>query len=367
MPSISLVYSIADQSFAKTKSLGILNVSLHLARYLSESPDIQPFTLLSNSELDAALANGLKTVHNEANQGKIKRILWDQFGVYRAARIAGAQWLFLPKGFASFVLRPPCRLAVYVHDTIFDYYRQRGWKMASRLETPYFEHGIRSVLRNASLILTNSEFTRNELLRKTAELHLPPPNIRAVGIGFELAESPFPQKRERIVVLISRWPHKDSTTAIDFINRWSQQTGYKGDIDFVGSLPEGLKLRECPTWHHHSRLPEAEFRQLIAEAKSLVYYTEYEGFGMPPVEAAWNGACPVYSDIPATRESMLGLGAPFTNNDFDSFTRAMNLAMKCSGGNIATMAATLRQTHSWKTVGNKVVKALLETSNQAPQ
>lgn len=367
MPSLSLVYSIADQSFKKTKSLGILNVSLRLARSLSGSPDIAPFTLLSNSELDIPLQKGLISIHNEANQGKLKRILWDQVGVYRAARIAGAQWLFLPKGFASFVLRPPCRLAVYVHDTIFDYYRQRGWKMASRLESPYFEHGIRSALRNASIILTNSEFTRNELLRKALELNIPPLNIRAVGIGFDQTDTPVVQKRERIVVLISRWPHKNSATVIDFIQRWSQHTGYKGDIDFVGSLPEGLNLRECATWHHHSRLPEAGFRHLIAEARSLVYYTEYEGFGMPPVEAALSGTCPVYSDIPATREAMLGLGASFSNNDFDSFNRAMSLAMSCTADRIAKMAETLRQTHQWETVGNKAIQALLQASNQPPR
>lgn len=363
MTPLSIVYSIADQSFAKTKSLGIFNVSLHLARCLDQSPHVSPFTLLSNSEIHLPLQKGLASIHNEANRGRLQRIIWDQFGVYRAAKASGAQWLFLPKGFASFLLPPPCRLVVCVHDTIFDYYRQRGWKMASRLESQYFERCFRAVLRHASLIVTDTDFTRKELVRKAQELNLPPPNVRVVGIGFEHVDTPTVQKRDLIVVLISRWPHKNSAAAIDLVHRWSDLTDYQGDIAWVGGLPEGTHLPESPRWHHHVRLPEEPFRQLIAEARVLVYHTEYEGFGMPPVEAALSGTCPVYSDIPATREAMLGLGAPFSNNDFESFTRAMNQAMRCPKDTLEKTAHALRQTHQWEAVGNRVVQALVDASN----
>jgi len=365
MPPLSLVYSIADQSFAKTKSLGILNVSLHLARCLSQSPHISPFTLLSNSELHPALQKGLTSIHNEANRGRFQRLLWDQLGVYRVAKASGAQWLFLPKGFASFILPPPCRLAIYVHDTIFDYYRQRGWKMTSQLESAYFERCFCATLRYADLIFTNSEFTHKELLRKALELNMPPPNVRAVGIGFDQTDPPNVQKREQIVVLISRWPHKNSAAIIDFIRRWSDLSDFQGDIAWVGRLPKGVHLPESPKWRHHERLPEEPFRRLIAEARALVYHTEYEGFGMPPVEAVLTGTCPVYSDIPATREAMLGLGAPFFNNDFESFTRAMNQALKCSKDTLQKMAQTLSQAHQWETVGNRTVQALLNAPKLA--
>jgi len=367
MPPLSIVYSVADQSFAKTKSLGILNVSLHLARYLSQSPDISPFTLLSNSELHLLLQKGLKSIHDEANRGRFQRILWDQLGVYRAAKTSGAQWLFLPKGFPSFLLPPPCRLAVYVHDTIFDYYRQRGWKMASRLESQYFERCLRSVLSHASLVFTNSEFTREELLRKALELNIPPPNVCVAGIGFDHPHAPSVQKRDQIVVLISRWPHKNSATAIDFVRRWSDLSDYQGDIVWIGRLPKGVILPESPKWRHHERLAEDAFRQRISESRALVYYTEYEGFGMPPVEAVLSGTCPVYSDIPATREAMLGLGAPFSNNDFESFTRAMNLSMGFSGDRLAVMEKTLSLAHQWDAVGNRVVKALLDCPQKATE
>lgn len=362
MPPLSLVYSIADQCFAKTKSLGILNVSLHLAQHLAQSPSICPFTLLSNAELPVHLGKACISLYNKANRGKFQRILWDQLGVYRAAKASNAEWLFLPKGFASFISHPPCQLAVYVHDTIFDYYRQRGWKLASHLESQYFERSFRAVLRQASLIVTNSEFTRKEVLRKARELNLPQPNVRAVGIGFDLTDIDAVQKRERLVVLISRWQHKNSDAVIDFIRRWSDRTGYQGEIDWIGSLPEGICLDQRPDWHHHLRLPEEQFRRLVAEARVLVFHTEYEGFGMPPVEAALSGTCPVYSDIPATREAMLGMGSPFSNSDFESFSRAMNKALDFSGDRLETMALTLSQTHQWETVGNRVVQALLDAS-----
>jgi len=48
----------------------------------------------------------------------------------------------------------------------------------------------------------------------------------------------------------------------------------------------------------HARLPEAEFRRRVAEARTIVYFSDYEGFGMPPVEAVIAGTNAVYSDLP---------------------------------------------------------------------
>ena len=47
----SLAYSIADQNFVGTKSLGILNLSLQLGAELASRSDIQRFDVLSNSSL----------------------------------------------------------------------------------------------------------------------------------------------------------------------------------------------------------------------------------------------------------------------------------------------------------------------------
>ena len=116
-----------------------------------------------------------------------------------------------------------------------------------------------------------------------------------------------------------------------------------------------------PGWRWHERLPETEHRQLIARARALVFFTEYEGFGMPPVEAALAGACPVFSAIPATREVMGGCGFSFENSDYESFRVAMNAALAVSREQVAAWAEELLTRHSWDRVLDRLVAGLQAT------
>src|SRR5262245_27149940 len=125
---LGLTYSIADQNVATTKSIGIYNLSTNLARALSEESQLERFTVLSNKTLSTDLALTPRASVKECNYpilSKLGRIWWDQWGVYQRARAERNPWLFLPKGFCSFVARPPVKVAAYVHDIMGDFYSRR--------------------------------------------------------------------------------------------------------------------------------------------------------------------------------------------------------------------------------------------------
>ena len=110
---LDLAYSIADQNVATAKSIGIYNFSLQLAKSLATHPKIRNLTVFSNRTipLSGALPAKMRVEeHNFAISSKAGRILWDQWGLYRCARASGHPWLFLPKGFCSFVARPRMRV-----------------------------------------------------------------------------------------------------------------------------------------------------------------------------------------------------------------------------------------------------------------
>jgi glycosyltransferase involved in cell wall biosynthesis len=98
---------------------------------------------------------------------------------------------------------------------------------------------------------------------------------------------------------------------------------------------------------------------------AVVYFSEYEGFGMPPVEAALNGACPVYSALPATQEVMDGSGAPFENTSFDSFVAAMNKALQMQPPELSNVAHRLQMRHNWSAVADRIIGALKSHSESA--
>jgi hypothetical protein len=145
---LSITYSLADQSFARAKSIGILNVSVGLLQALAGRPECERMTALSNhSLLERFTPPAGMTVeqYNLADDRGPGRVWWDQFGAYSVARRTGNEWLFLPKGFASFSRRCPVRLATLVHDAMQDHYDRHYPHAVPRYEAAYFRAGFGGV------------------------------------------------------------------------------------------------------------------------------------------------------------------------------------------------------------------------------
>ena len=362
MASFGLTYSLADLNFAQTKSIGIFNIAVNLWPFLSQRPEIGALTLLTNPTLDLHPSPGDRIKVESypiAVRGKAGRIFWDQFGVYQAAKRAGHPWLLLPKGFASFAARPPVKLATWVADANHEFYRQRYPRAVPPLEAWYFEKSFAASLRRSSVIFTISEFTRAEVLRIAQSRGWKLPGVFNAGIGFVRPPESAVEKTNTIVVLTSPWPHKRGDLALEYLARWQRETGFEGSVVWVGRLPSALTLPDIPGWRHHTRLPEEEFKPLVRQSGALVYFSEYEGFGMPPVESILMGTCPVYSDLPATREVMRGAGCPFANESYPAFAGAVKRALEIGGKALEVWRDELLQRHQWPEVAARMVAGML--------
>lgn len=332
---LSIAISVADYCFERTRTIGQMNLALGLVKALSGHPGVGKLVVLKNRtiEFDFQNENTLFIDCDVAIRGKLFRIYWDQFGVYRIAKRLAVQWLLLPKGFASFVIKPPVKLASYIHDAVPDYYKTHYPDDYNRIEQIYFNSAMRASLKFSKVVFTNSEFVVGEAKRLCEKWSIKKqPPMFSVGAGFERPDSIVEIKSGRLFALVSRWRHKRSDLAIDYLKRWQLETNFKGGIDFVGDLPKNLSFPEIEGWRHYPRLPEREYRDLFSASSAVVYFSEYEGFGMPPVEAAIYGVCPVYSDIPALREVMAGCGYAFNNQSYEDFSRALNSGLNSEIG-----------------------------------
>ena len=359
---LSFTYSLADQDFRTSKSLGILNVSTGLLRELSGHPKAERITLLSNESWENTdFGERVNTVQTAGVAGSIlKRIRWDQWGVYRAARQAAHPWLVLPKGFLSFLAKPPVRVAAYVHDVMFDHYDRRYPNDVPRREQVYFRRGFRAALKHASVIVTNSRFTADEVRRMAEFYGIVPPLVRHVGIGFESTgeAGSLPGARKNILLLVSKWPHKKTTMAVEFLERWWRASSHKPPVQLIGSLPDGFGMPDHPGWEHRPRVPDGEYRALRDAARVQIYTSDYEGFGMPPVEAIDAGVCPVYSGIPAVVEVTDGSGFAFENDQYDSFGNALSEAWQSDPAQILSWKKKLNERHTWARVADRFLEAI---------
>jgi Glycosyl transferases group 1 len=360
---VNLCYSIADQNVATTKSIGIYNFSIQLVRSLSEHAQVRNLNVLSNRTISPSLQLSGKVRMEDCDQairGKIGRIFWDQWGVYRKARAFRQPWLFLPKGFCSFSARPPMHVAAYVHDVMGDFYRWRYPGFWPKLEAAYFNRSLAATFRHARVIFTNTEFSRSEMIAVAARMGLTPRKVVVAGYGFNARTITPVKKENRVVLFASQWPHKRTDIALRFLNHWLRESHYDGVIDCIGILSPQMEKPAGPSWNWIGRVPPAQGREMMCRARAIVYVSEYEGFGMPPMEAILEGTCPVFSDIPPLREVMNGAGHSFSNESQESFARAMQAALSTPPETISTWAEQLMQRHNWRAVTDRILPEISE-------
>jgi glycosyltransferase involved in cell wall biosynthesis len=359
---LSVTYALADQNPRTCKSIGILNLSLNLLRHLAAHSRVSGLTVLTNTPLADRVPlppHARRERHDRAIAGPLRRMLWDQFGLYAQAARQPHEWLLLPKGYASFARRPPRRIAAIVADAMVDHYAHRWPRAMPRLERIYFTRSLQATLRRAAVVMTISRFTADEMRRLAAQWRIPCPDLVPVGIGFERPAAPPTAARDgAILALASRFPHKRTDLAVRYLARYQERADCRAPVHWVGAWPADLPWNPLPGWQRHERLDEADYRDLMGRCSVLIYTSEYEGFGMPPVEAALAGLAPVFSDIPALREVMLGTGFPFGNGSYESFAAAMDAARAATPATIADWADRLAAAHNWTAVTDRVVAAM---------
>lgn len=317
----------------RTKSMGIFNVSIGLTRGLMECPDVSELHILGNEECVAAFSAIPAHVKLHLLDKKVprrfSRVWWDQVGLCRVVRNIAPDWVILPKGVPPFF---PCfgraKMACYVHDVMWEHYEQRS--AADRKgpfpwhELLYFRNLSLRAMKYADLVLTHTQFNAERIC-----YYEPSAKISRVGIGFD--DTP-PQRQEKetrydVLTYASTFPHKCTPLTIERLSAWlkSRQDAAKINVHVVGTLPAEIKLPSSQ-WIHHDRIPYHELRQLMREKCRMgVYFSDYESYGMPPVECMRNGIPCVSSDIPPIRENVPSQYL-FKNADEGDFIAKANAA-----------------------------------------
>jgi len=355
-----IYYNLADQGFKSSSraSVGVYNVSVQLGAHLSEA---LPCTFLLNAEADLGelAPSAIKQVVKGGANG-LKRMAWDQWGLFSAVDADPKDWLFLPKGFSSFMRKPPCRLAVYIHDVVYTYWRQAYKGYRSPLLHMYFDQGLKASLLKADVVFVNSEFTAGEL-RRFAEMNRLKkcaPIVRA-GIGFDhLLSAPCEDVRSGLLVYVSSWPHKASGSLFKMMERWQNESGFSEPVYFLGACAQPSEIRTFSNWTVMETLPEEEYRTLLGRVRCTVFNSEYEGFGMPPGESVIQGAVPVYSSIPTLNEVMGDIGFSYVNLNDDSFAHALACALSASENQLAEWRSEFLTRHNWGKVINNIKQVL---------
>jgi glycosyltransferase involved in cell wall biosynthesis len=252
--------------------------------------------------------------------------LWEQLRLPAAASRDQLDVFFAPAYSAPLRLRVP--VVVTIHDVSFvahpEWFRLREGARRRFL--------CRHSAHKARAVLTVSEFSRGEIVERLA---VPPEKVRVILHG--LSHHAPGQVARRLSLLfvgsifnrrhvpdlirafapIAR-AHPDATLDLVGDNRTYPHQDVLGAAAAEGIGPQ-------VRWHRY--VPDDTLRELYAAARAFAFLSEYEGFGLTPLEALTAGVPPVLLDTPVSRETCGECALYVPVHDQQACTRALESAL----------------------------------------
>lgn len=237
----------------------------------------------------------------------------------RVGRLSGHLWeqLELPLYTRNSLLLSLCNAAplskrnqvVTIHDASV-FATPQTYPVAFRV---WYQLLLRGIGRSAKRIITDSNFSRSEIVRycnvdekKVHVIHLGKEHILDVPADESVIEKHDLRKKPFILAVSSQTPNKNFRSivrAIELLGDDGFDVAIAGGVNprvFTRSnlsLPDNVK--------HLGYVSDAELRALYEHAACFIFPSFYEGFGLPPLEAMACG-CPVITSNAASLPEVCG-------------------------------------------------------------
>lgn len=175
------------------------------------------------------------------------------------------------------------------------------------LKREYFRHMVKHSVEHSDRCIAVSNTTRDDIINVVGCQYAD--KVEVAYEGPVLVQSEHGGNSERTTVVEEpfllyvgdRRPHKNLQRVLDLFIRLRDFHGYMGRLVLVGSTRNyGIDLDRIiegrPDVLALGNVTDAQLQALYEKTDSLVFLSEYEGFGLPVVEAARFGRKMVLSD-----------------------------------------------------------------------
>jgi glycosyltransferase involved in cell wall biosynthesis len=303
-----------------------------VGRYLGEllirwtrrpDADNRRFILYSPTPLQLSLPSGASEARVIAGG---TGTWWEQTALRRAVRADRPDVFFAPAYTAPIGLGLP--FAVTIHDVSFlahpEWFRPR-----ERWRRRFLAHQMAS---SARLIFTDSEFSRGEIASRLgvdeARLKVIVPGVSSPATGaHESAAERDPlilyvgtllnrRNLPELIAAFAKVSHTRSDARLVIVG--ANRTWPPQDLRQAAAAFDVTSKVELRSYVSHERL-----RDLYARASVFVFLSEYEGFGLTPLEALTAGVPIVVLDTPIAREVYGGAAAFVGTGDIDGAAGAI--------------------------------------------
>ena len=320
------------------------------------------FTLYAPAPLDRSWQHG--TIDTRVLPGGTGT-WWEQTALRTAVQKEKPDVFFAPAYTAPIGLGPP--FAVTIHDISFiahpEWFRPRE-RLRRRVLTT-------RTARAARVVFTDSEFSSAEIQKylkvDPGRLHVIPPGVSPPATPGLRAPDPGPRSplvlfagslfnRRRLPDLIEAFARvatalPDARLAIVGADRtWPRQ-----DLSAIAAA-RGIQSRvEISNY-----LDEGSLGRLYATASVFAFLSEYEGFGLTPLEALASGVPVVVLDTPIAREIYGPAAAYVQRGDIDGTAQALLrfLTSRDAAREQLAFAAEVLGRYSWTRAADETLRHL---------
>lgn len=288
---------------------------------------------------------------------------WEQTRLANAVVRTGADVLFAPGYTAPLRLRRPTVLAV--HDVSF--FAHPEWfppreGLRRRLVT-------RAAARRAAVVITLSEFSAGEVVRWLA---VPRDRVRLAPPAAEVPAAPTEASRQPIVLYVGSLFTRRHIP--DLIHGFAQAGALVAGARLVligddrtnppidpASVAAEAGVADRVEWRHY--VSDVELAEAYATARVFAFLSDYEGFGIPPLEALAAGVPPLVLDTPLSHE-VYGDAALCVPAEPGAIGRGLVTLLNDDGARGRILSAGARQLtrYSWPSTARIIRAALREAA-----
>jgi glycosyltransferase involved in cell wall biosynthesis len=290
--------------------------------------------------------------------------LWEQRVLPKLVTASGSDVLFSPAYTCPLWGTPPT--ALVIHDVSFAAHPEWfAWREGVRRRTLTWLSA-----RRATRVITESDFSKREIVRC---LGIDPSRIEVIYLGASALHQAGagPSRRPLVLFVGSLFNRRHIPELIDGFCRLAarmpdarleivgdNRTNPRIDVDQLIAA-SGVSDRI----HWRSYIPDADLAALYASASAFAFLSDYEGFGLTPLEAMAAGIPNVVLDTPIARE-IYGPAAEYLERpDPDLIARALERVLL--PGEVRTRlieaGAQQVQRYSWRECAQRTLQVLLET------
>lgn len=354
---------LADQNPGHDRSFGISRMSQVVLGALQKTGVVGMEAITSQtSQQPPASITARRLPWGTRN--KLVRLLTDHFHPLFCTQDDFPSLFYYPKGYLP-VVSGLCRPAVVtIHDTIIQYDEDHYPDWRNPREYAYWAWMLKHTLRNADLILTVSNSSREQIEKFMLRHSIPAKEIVVTlePCLYENIQQPLrPKKSDHVIHLASREPHKQTAQLVDW---WleAEQAGMRLPVlHLVGTLPANVHQRALNSKCVLKRpfLEDSALQEAYSSAKALILPSEIEGFGLPALEAYYLGT-PVCHVGGTSVAEVLGVATEkgrFNLENRDSMFAALDEVMAMTPEEIYQCGMTLRAEYSSEKVAARMIDA----------